>query len=167
MAAVARLGPPRPRQPSPLPPATAPVHGERREPPRRWSSHERDTGSASLEIAILAPALLLLTFVLVQAGLWFYARSLALAAAQEGVTAGRAYNAPATAGAVRARAFLSEQAGDSLTGTTVSSSGTTAAVVRITVTGHSLSVLPGLPGMAITQSAQGSREHFTVPGGPP
>jgi hypothetical protein len=108
-----------------------------------------------------------LTFVLVQAGLWFYARSLALAAAQEGVTAGRAYDAPATAGPVRARAFLSEQAGDSLTGTTVSSSGTTAAVVRITVTGHSLSVLPGLPGLAITQSAQGSREHFTVPGGPP
>src|SRR5919206_411439 len=104
------------------------------------------------------------SLVLAQAGLWFYARSLALAAAQEGVTAGRAYHAPATAGPVRARAFLSEQAGDSLTGTTVSSSGTTAAVVRITVTGQSLSVLPGLPGMAVIQSAQGTREHFTIPG---
>ena len=133
----------------------------------RGGPTERDGGSASLEIAILAPALLLLTFVVVQAGLWFYARNLALAAAQEGVTAGRAYNAPATAGPVRARAFLAEQAGDSLTGTTVSSAGTTGAVVRITVTGHSLSVLPGLPGIAITQSAQGTREHFTVPGGPP
>ena len=61
-------------------------------------------GVGEPEIAILAPALLLLTFVVVQAGLWFYARSLALAAAQEGVTAGRAYDAPATAGPVRARA---------------------------------------------------------------
>jgi Flp pilus assembly protein TadG len=162
MPAVARLGPTRLRRPSPLPRPTR--HG--RGAPC-WCSQAGDRGSASLEIAILAPALLLLTFVVVQAGLWFYARNLALAAAQEGVTAGRAYNAPTTAGPVRARAFLSEQAGDSLTGTTVSSTGTTAAVVRITVTGHSLSVLPGLSGMAITQSAQGSREHFTVPGGQP
>ena len=167
MAAVARLGPPRLRRPSPLPPATASTSGRRRVLPPYWWSHKGDRGSASLEIAILAPALLLLTFVLVQAGLWFYARSLALAAAQEGVTAGRAYDAPGAAGLVRARAFLYEQAGDSLTDTRVSSAGTTAAVVRITVTGRSLSVLPGLPGMAITQSAQVSREHFTVPGGPP
>ena len=34
-----------------------------------------------MEIAILGPALLLLIFSIVQAGLWFYARNLALAAA--------------------------------------------------------------------------------------
>src|SRR3954447_7362241 len=167
MRALALLRPRRLRRPAPLPRAAASRRAAACGPPRCWWSHEGDRGSASLEIAILAPAVLLLTFVVVQAGLWFYARSLALAAAQEGVSAGRAYNAPATAGPVRARTFLSEQAADSLTGTTVSSAGTTAAVVRITVSGHSLSVLPGLPGMAITQSAQGAREHFTVPGGPP
>ena len=81
MPAVARLGPTRLRRPSPLPRANS---------SRPWSAvlvlTGGDRGSASLEIAILAPALLLLTFVVVQAGLWFYARNLALAAAQEGVT---------------------------------------------------------------------------------
>ena len=49
-------------------------------------------GSVSLEIAILAPALLLLVFSIVQGGLWFHARNLAQAAAQEGAAAGAAYN---------------------------------------------------------------------------
>jgi Flp pilus assembly protein TadG len=126
-----------------------------------------DGGSTTLEIAILAPTLLALTFTVVQAGLWFYARSLALAAAQEGVTAGRAWHAPSDAGPARARTFLTEQAGDSLTGATVTSGGTTATIVRITVTGRALSVLPGVPGMTVTQSAQASRESFTTPGGTP
>src|SRR3954468_14627745 len=111
MAAAARP-PSRAHRPSLPHRAMASNRGART--PRRWA-HERDGGSASLEIAILAPALLLLTFVVVQAGLWFYARNLALAAAQEGVTAGRAYNAPAGVGPARARAFLAEQTGDSLT----------------------------------------------------
>ncbi len=114
----------------------------------------------SLEIAILGPAILLLTFTIVQAGLWFYARSLALAAAQEGVNAGRAYGAPPHAGAARARAFITEQAGDSLTAASVTSAGSTVTTVRIQVTGRSLSVLPGIPGLAINQAAQASRERF-------
>jgi hypothetical protein len=42
--------------------------------------------------------MLLLVFAIVQTGLWFYARSLALAAAQEGVAAARAYRASGDAG---------------------------------------------------------------------
>ena len=125
-----------------------------------------DRGSATLEIAILAPAILLLTFAVVQAGLWFYARALALAAAQEGVTAARAYRAAPSAGPARAQAFLREQAGDSLSDTTVSSAGTTTTLVRIQVTGRSLSVLPGIPGPAVAQSAQAQRERFTLGGTP-
>ena len=121
-----------------------------------------DGGSASLEIAILAPALLLLVFAIVQGGLWFYARNLALAAAQEGATAGSAYHAPHDAGTARARAFLTEQAADSLTSTTVTSTGSTNTLVRIQVTGRSLSVLPGLPGLVVTQSAEAPVERFTT-----
>lgn len=126
----------------------------------------RDGGSVSLEIAILAPALLLLIFSIVQAGLWFYARSLALAAAQEGVTSGRAYGADADTGISRAQSFLDQQAGDSLTRTSVSSAGSTATVVRIQVSGRALSVLPGVPGFEVTQSAVGSVERFTTDGTP-
>lgn len=148
-------------------PTTGPHRCRQRRPQQRETRHRAERGSASLEIAILAPAILALTFTIVQAGLWFYARSLALAAAQEGVTAGRAYHATTDAGPTRARAFLTEQAGDALLDPTVTTTGTTATTVRVTVTGHALSVLPGVAGLTITQSAQAVREHYTTPGGTP
>ena len=126
----------------------------------------REQGSATLEVAILGPALLALIFVTVQAGLWFYARSLALAAATEGVTAGRAYQAPPGAGLARAQAFIADHAGDSLLAATVTDAGSDATTVRIRVTGQALSVLTGIDGWTVTQSAEGPRERFTVPGQP-
>ena len=130
------------------------------------SRNVRDVGSVSLEVAILGPALLLLIFSIVQAGLWFYARSLALAAAQEGVTAARSYNADPNAGISRAQSFLEQQAGDSLTQTSVSSAGSSPTLLRIQVTGRALSVFPGVPGIEVTQSAVGSVERFTTDAAP-
>ena len=120
----------------------------------------------SLEIAILAPALLLLVFSIVQGGLWFHARNLAQAAAQEGAAAGAAYNATTAAAVARARSFLTEHAGDSLTGTSVTAAGTTTAFVRIEVSGRALSVLPGVPGIEVTATAVGPVERFTTDGAP-
>lgn len=128
----------------------------------RRTGSQPERGSVSLEIAILGPALLLAIFAVVQAGLWFHARSLALAAAQEGVDAGRTYQASEDAGVVRAEAFLERTAGDSLRTTTVSAAGSTPTTVRIEVRGRSLSVLPGLPGILVKQAAQGPVERFTV-----
>ena len=128
----------------------------------RRTGSQSERGSASLEIAILGPALLLLIFGVVQAGLWFYARNLALAAAQEGVDAARAYHASGDAGVTRAQSFLERAAGDSVQGATVSASGSTPTTVRIEVRGRSLSVIPGMSGIPINQSAQGPVERFTV-----
>jgi Flp pilus assembly protein TadG len=121
-----------------------------------------DRGSVTLEVSILAPVLLLVVFTVIQVGLWSYARSLALGAAQEGVAAGRAYRAPAEAGRVRAEAFLGATAGDSLVGSTVTSAAT-AATLRVEVTGRALSVLPGVPGLPVRQHAEGPIERFTAP----
>lgn len=132
---------------------------------RRLSSGER--GSVSLELTILTPVLILLIFAVVQAGLFFYARSLAMGAAQEGVAAGRAYQATPGAGAARARAFLDRTAKDSLTGITVDRAGSTTTEVQITVTGRALSVFPGVPGPSVRQSAHGPVERFTTAGGTP
>jgi Flp pilus assembly protein TadG len=132
----------------------------------RRSLPNRDRGSVSLEIAILGPVLLLLILSIVQAGLWFYARSLALAAAQEGVAAARSYQAHPASGISRAQSFLDEQAGDSLTDTTVSSAGSTPTRIRIEVTGRALSVLPGIPGLQVTQGAEGPVERFTTESAP-
>lgn len=129
---------------------------------RQRSRPDAERGSASLEIAILGPALLLAIFAVVQASLWFYARSLALAAAQEGVDAGRRYQAPSDAGVTRAQDFLRRAAGDSLRSTSVTAEGSTATSIRIEVRGRSLSVLPGVPGIPVEQSAQGPVERFTT-----
>jgi Flp pilus assembly protein TadG len=131
-------------------------------PANRRKGIQLDRGSASLEIAILGPALLLLIFGLVQAALWFYARNLALAAAQEGADAARGYQASTDAGVTRAESFLQRAAGDSLQSATVSSSGSTPTTVRIEVRGRSLSVIPGLPGLPVFQFAQVPVERFTV-----
>ena len=121
-----------------------------------------ERGSATIEIAVLAPVLLLLVFTIVQVGLWSYARSLALAAAQEGVTAGRAHGAPADAGRSRAVSFLDAAAGDSLVDRDVRAD-RAAGVLRIEVTGRALSVLPGVPGLPVRQRAEGPLERFTSP----
>jgi len=110
----------------------------------------------------MAPALLLVVFTIVQVGLWSYARSLALGAAQEGVAAGRSFGAPAGAGRERAQSFLDATAGDSLLGSTVSSTAS-ASTLRVEVTGRALSVLPGVPGLPVRQSAEGPIERFTTP----
>ena len=123
-----------------------------------------DRGSATLEIAVLGPALLLLVFTMVQVGLWYYARSLAIAAAQEGVAAGRAYGAGIDSGVERA--FLDRSAHDSLLDSSVSTTGSTAARIRIEVEGRSQSVLPGIPGITVRQSAEAPVERYTVPGSP-
>ena len=126
----------------------------------------RDAGSVSVEIAILFPVLLALIVAIVQYGLWFHARSLALAAAQEGVTAARTYGAEPAAGPARAREFLTAHGAGTLTDVTVAPTTPGAGQVGVQVTGRSLSLLPGVPGLVVTQSASGPRERFTTPGAP-
>ncbi len=50
----------------------------------------RDRGASAVELAILAPALLFATMLIVQFALWFNARHAALAAAQAGARVARA-----------------------------------------------------------------------------
>jgi Flp pilus assembly protein TadG len=122
----------------------------------------RERGSVTLEISILAPALLLLVFSIVQVSLWSYARSLALGAAQEGVAAGRSYGGVPESGVRRANEFLTSGAGDSLHETEVRAR-ITGSVLTVEVSGRSLSVLPGVAGLPVRQSADGPLEIFTTP----
>lgn len=137
--------------------------------PRRLFGRDRgprDAGTASVEIAILFPVLLLVITAIVQYGLWFHARSLALAAAQQGVTAARLYNADPAAGPERARAFIENHGSDTLTDVTATAISPGADQVGVLVAGRALSVLPGIPGLTVTQSAAGPIERFTTAGAP-
>ncbi|MDA8440177.1 MAG: pilus assembly protein [Propionibacterium sp.] len=130
----------------------------------RWA--RQDAGSVSVEIAILFPVLLALIVAIVQYGLWFHARSLALTAAQEGVSAARAYSANPGSGPARAREFLVAHGAGSLVAVTITATTPETGQVGVQVTGRSLSLLPGVPGLVVTQSAAGPIERFTTPGAP-
>ncbi|WP_331726203.1 TadE family protein [Streptomyces sp. NBC_01276] len=122
-----------------------------------------DRGEASIQMAIVFPFVILITVAVVQASMWVFARNIALTAAREGVAAARTYQAPEGAGAARARETLDRIAGDSLGQATVSTSGSTATEVRVTVTGQAPSLIPGLSGLSVSQSAGAPRERWTTP----
>ena len=73
--------------------------------------HRRsERGVSSLELAILAPAILALIFMSVQTALWLYGRSVALNAAQEGVSRLRLVQPPVYTPAVGAKVQADIQA---------------------------------------------------------
>ncbi|MFI9187636.1 TadE family protein [Streptomyces goshikiensis] len=114
-------------------------------------------------MAIVFPFILLVTVAVVQASMWVYARNIALTAAREGVAAVRTYQAPEGAGVARATEALGRIAGDGLGGSSVSTTGSSATEVRVTVTGQALSLIPGLSGLSVSQSASAPRERWTTP----
>lgn len=114
-------------------------------------------------MAIVYPFVLLAAIAVIQASMWYYARQIALTAAREGVTAARAYQASPADGVAQAREVLGRTAGDSLRSPAVTV-GSTGERIRIQVSGTAQSMIPGIPGLTITQSASGPVERWTVPG---
>lgn len=123
---------------------------------RRWAD---DRGDASIQMAIVYPVVLLAAIAVIQASLWYYARQIALTAAREGVTAARAYQASPADGAARARDVLGRTAGDSLRSVSVSA-GNDGERIRVQVSGVAQSMLPGVSGLTVTQSASGPVERW-------
>ncbi|MET8453128.1 TadE family protein [Streptomyces sp. NPDC005209] len=113
-------------------------------------------------MAIIFPFVLLATVAVIQASMWYYARQIALTAAREGATAARTYQSSPAAGAAQARSVLARTAGDSLRSYSVSAS-SDGQRVRVSVSGVALSMIPGVPGLRVSQSASGPVEKW-VPG---
>ncbi|MFD9338634.1 TadE family protein [Streptomyces sp. NPDC060028] len=119
-----------------------------------------DRGESSIQMVIVFPFVILVTIAVVQASMWVYARNIALTAAREGVAAARTYQAPDGAGAARARETLDRIAGTSLAQSTVSTSGSTVGEVQVTVSGLAPSLIPGIAGLSVSQSAGAPRERW-------
>jgi Flp pilus assembly protein TadG len=128
---------------------------------RRWRD---DRGDTSIQMAIIFPFVLLATVAVIQASMWYYARQIALTAAREGATAARAYQAGPGDGAAQAGSVLGRTAGDSLRNYSVSAS-SNGQRVQVQVSGTAMSMIPGVAGLQVTQSASGAVERWTVPGG--
>lgn len=121
-----------------------------------------DRGLISAEVVIALPVVMLTILACMQLCLLFFAQSVALAAAQQGVRAARADGASRTAGVDVARRYATQTAGGFLHSISASTRGD-ATTVRVTVQGRSLSLVPFLPSIQITEEAAGAVERFTTP----
>ncbi|OEJ21520.1 hypothetical protein AS594_38920 [Streptomyces agglomeratus] len=120
-----------------------------------------DRGFGSVEFAVLAVVVLALVFTAIQVGLYFHARKVAQSAARQGVEAGRQFGAGQGDGVAQAQTFLA-RFGGSVQGASVSSSGSTAQEIRITVRGSVATLVPGLT-LDVTQHAAAPVERWTNP----
>lgn len=128
----------------------------------------RDRGSLSLELAVVGPVLILLIFFAIQASLYYYARSVALSAAREGVSQLRVVPDRPSYEQIDSRVLVStEQYAGKIGGQALLRPNATSefhddsGTVTVTVTGHVVSLVPF--DMTVTQQASGSVERFRAP----
>lgn len=148
------------------------VGGPRRRPRPR---HARERGSAALELAIVAPALLALIFFSLQAAFFFYGRAVATQAAREGVSQLRLAEDQETYALLRDGAlerterFAANVGGAGLVGPAATSTyleeADGSARVSVTVTGQVITLVPGLD-LTASAEASGTVERFLEPQGP-
>ena len=117
-----------------------------------------DRGSVTLELNFVFPLAFLLFLIMVQAALYFHARNLAMAAAQEGVLVERAHNGTETAGAARTREFISHVDSKLLSSVDITPH-RTQTQASITVTARTTSII-GIP-FSVHQTAVGPVERVT------
>jgi Flp pilus assembly protein TadG len=127
----------------------------------RRGGREPDAGLATLEALFTIPVILLMIFGILQTAMWWYARQVALTAAQEGARAARAYDATDADGVAEATSYLSQVQGGSapvLANSQVSMQ-RSANTVTVRVRGHVVSLVPGLS-VSIDVTSTGPVEVF-------
>jgi Flp pilus assembly protein TadG len=129
---------------------------------RRGALRRRhDDGASSVEMVLLTPALMLFVFTIIQVGLWFHAKQVVTAAAQEGARAARRSGATAADGRAAASAYIARVGGASVT--TVTTAGERSATsVQVTVSGRAVRLIPGFP-LAVRSTSTGPVERFRAP----
>ncbi len=126
--------------------------------PRSTGRHER--GSVTIQLVILMPALFVLMFTGMQAALIYHARTVAIAAAEEGARAAGAQDGTGTRGAAAATDFVHTAGGDNVLRAVTTRASRTPTDATVTVTGLALSVVPGWS-PTISQSATVPVERLT------
>jgi Flp pilus assembly protein TadG len=122
---------------------------------------KRERGSVALELAIVAPVLMLLVLGVLQFGLWYHAQNVVETAALEGARVAAAEDGTAGAGKTRALEVLQEGLGQA-----AEVEGATASIdldaVRVEVTAQlpGLLPIPGLRSFSLSSEATVFRERF-------
>ena len=111
---------------------------------------------------ILLPALFAVMFLGMQAALYYHARTVAIAAAEEGARAAGAETGHESTGVSAAVAFLAAAGGDDALQNATATADRTQTTATVTVQGISMSVIPGWRPV-VTQSASVTVERVTAP----
>ena len=127
---------------------------------RGWRRMRDERGSLTLEASILFPALLAIMLVGVQAAMWFHARSVAIGAAADGARAQSLERAVDGDGQAAALEFVSQAGGEDVLRGVGASSRRSPTSVSVTVTGSSMSLVPGW-NPSVEQSATVPLERVT------
>lgn len=123
-----------------------------------------DRGVSALELAFIAPSLLLLIFFVIQGALFLYARSVALQTARDMVSQLRTAQSQADFDALsqgvseNATSFADHVGSGALTDLRTTPSYTPDRVT-VRVTGASITLVPGMT-FHVTETASGTVEHF-------
>jgi hypothetical protein len=112
-------------------------------------------------LALLFPTLLLLVMLAINAAYWYHARSVALAAARDGLSAARLQGSSPAVGVSAATDYARSTGSGVLAGVQASAAGSTATSVCITVRGTAPLMVP-LLNVAVSQHACGPVERVTV-----
>jgi Flp pilus assembly protein TadG len=124
----------------------------------------REQGSVAVELAIVAPALMLLVLGALQFGLWYHAQNVVETAALEGARVAAAEDGTTGAGKSRALEVVHEGLGQATTeqGATAFI-GQETARLQVTAQLSGLLPIPGLRSFALTSEATVFRERFRPP----
>src|SRR6266511_534265 len=120
-----------------------------------------ERASATLELALVAPVLLLLVVGLLQFALWYHAQQVALASAQEGARVAAAENGTLAGGEARTEGLLRAGLGSEGRNASVSG-GTGRAAVMVEVRGSIRMLFPWPGGLSLPIHARAVayRERF-------
>jgi Flp pilus assembly protein TadG len=120
-----------------------------------------ERGSTSVQMVILMPVLFLVMFLGLQAALFYHARTVAIAAAQQGARAAGVETGSSSDGIAAATSFVAAAGGSDVLENTSVSGSRTATEATVTVQGTALSVIPGWS-LIVLQSATVPLERITT-----
>lgn len=125
---------------------------------RRHREHHDQRGSATVQTAIVGPALIVVLFICVQTGFWFHARNIAISAAHEGARAASGYDGSTGQGRDTASRFATRAGAKNVNVTAVRG----AEITTVTVEVSAPNLLPWIiPIQPIRQVAQMPTERLT------
>lgn len=126
---------------------------------RLW---ERDRGSVSIEMVVLLPLALTMLFLAVQGAVYYQGRTVALASAQEGARDAASLDGTDVDAETAALDFARKAGGEGILGDPSVRVDRAERSVTVTVSGSTLSVIPGWDPV-VTQTVTRPIEEYTAP----